>query len=58
MLVELGDYTSADTHPKYNWCHQINRVRVGGLSEFYISLPTLLFAAVIVDWVEAINPHY
>jgi len=37
--VELGDYIYMTKHtPKYNWCHQINEVRVWTLSEFCISL--------------------
>ena len=40
--VELGDYTWPNTHPKYNWCHQINGVRVWKLSELHLFVRFLL----------------
>jgi len=36
--VELEDYTWPNTHTKYNWCHQSNKVRVWELSKVCISL--------------------
>ena len=59
VLVELGDYTWPNTHPRYNWCHQINgvTVRVWELSKICISLSAPI-ADVIVDRIEVIHPHY